>query len=176
MVMLDRVGIPSGVQVKKPPMIFIVHPRRGAEEERGARRFSVWRVPVSPPLRRSMNITSNSWSASGWTEGIKPCLRYPGEREEGVLLLSGVEMMCFASGFLQARGVWTEDSELRFLLLKVLSFSWKMVLRLGCGYRVEDSPGHRSCQHLHPCWGSASAVGPRGPEPLPGLDACGSRP
>lgn len=26
MVMLDRVGIPSGVQVKKPPMIFIVHP------------------------------------------------------------------------------------------------------------------------------------------------------
>lgn len=41
MVMLDRVGIPSGVQVKKPPMIFMVRPHHSAEEERGARRFSV---------------------------------------------------------------------------------------------------------------------------------------
>lgn len=47
----------------------------------------------------------------------------------------------------------------------------------GCDeFRVEDSPAHRSCQHPHPCWVSASAAGPRGPEPLPGLGACGSQP
>jgi hypothetical protein len=53
MVMLDRVGIPSGVQVKKPPMIFIVHPRHGAEEEREGRTFSM----VCPCLPSPMKIS-----------------------------------------------------------------------------------------------------------------------
>lgn len=61
MVMLDRVGIPSGVQVKKPPMIFIAQPPWNRKQK--AMGFSVMECPFSPLPLRSMDTMSNPFSA-----------------------------------------------------------------------------------------------------------------
>lgn len=131
----------------------------------------MWGVPVSPPpvkIRGCYFYTPECFL--GRVVGTNSCLRHPREGKEGVPLVLALAFFLAGGG----EGFCVEDSEPRFL--RALGFSWKIVLSLGVWIRVEDSPGHRSSRRPHPCWGSASAVGPRGPELLPGLGACGSRP
>lgn len=93
MVMLDSVGIPSGVHVKKPPMIFIGGSPPPEREQKGSWALSVNGLlsPPPPPQRKPKNTDFRPWITSRagererkWPSHADPCPRHPLQEESYV--------------------------------------------------------------------------------------------